>query len=148
MIPDFDENGNLPPGIYFCDWNDFKEKFGYNIRRQTLIRGIEEVLTQLKNAGCRTAYLNGSFVTIKLKPKDFDLCWDADDVVDIDYLRKNAPLILNFYNSNAQKNRYGGEIYPSDRPVNESVTSFEFFQQDREENRKGIIAINLLECDL
>lgn len=148
MIPDFDENGNLPPGIFFCDWDELIEKFGYNIRRQTLMRGMEEVLTQLKNAGCRTAYLNGSFVTIKSKPKDFDLCWDADDVVDIDYLRKNAPIILNFYNSNAQKTRYGGEIYPSDCPVNESVTSLEFFQRDREENRKGIIAINLLEWGL
>ena len=41
MIPDFDRNGNLPPGIYFCNWNEIKERFGYNIRRQTLIRGIE-----------------------------------------------------------------------------------------------------------
>ena len=94
MIPDFDRNGNLPPGIYFCNWNEFKERFGYNIRRQTLIRGIEEVLTQLKNAGCRTAYLNGSLVTIKSKPKDFDLCWDGNGVVDIDYLIKNAPVML------------------------------------------------------
>jgi hypothetical protein len=29
MIPDFDENGNLPAGVHFCDWEEFKEKFGY-----------------------------------------------------------------------------------------------------------------------
>ncbi len=29
MIPDFDENGNLPPGVHFCDWSEFKERFGY-----------------------------------------------------------------------------------------------------------------------
>ena len=88
---------------------------------------MEEVLYQLKKAGCRTVYVNGSFVTIKAKPKDFDLCWDAEDVIDIEYLRNNAPLILNFYISIAQKNRYGGEIYPSEQPVNESTTSFDFF---------------------
>ncbi len=44
--------------------------------------------------------------------------------------------------------KYGGEIYPSDQLVDESIMSIEFFQQDREQNRKGIIAINLLEWDL
>lgn len=42
MIPEFDENGNLPPGIHFCSWSEFKEKFGYNTRRNTLISGIED----------------------------------------------------------------------------------------------------------
>ncbi len=144
MIPEFDENGNLPPGVYFCDWAEFKEQFGYNLRRRTLIIGLEEVLAHLKAARCRTVYINGSFVTSELTPKDFDMCWDRDDV-DIDYLRQNARLILNIYNSAAQKARYGGEIYPSDQPVDESTMTIEFFQSDREQNRKGIIAINLLE---
>jgi len=143
MIPDFDENGNLPPGVHFCDWHEFKERFVYNIRRSTLSSGIEEVLTQLKTAGCRTAYINGSFVTIKSKPKDFDLCWDVEDV-DLRYLRTNAPQILNFYQSETQKAKYGGEIYPSDQPVDESTITLEFFQHDRQQNRKGIIAIDLL----
>ncbi len=30
MIPEFDENGNLPPGVNFCEWEDFKDKFGTN----------------------------------------------------------------------------------------------------------------------
>jgi hypothetical protein len=146
MIPEFDENGNLPPGVYFCDWDELKQRFGYNIRRRNLINGIEEVLTFLKAARCRTAYLNGSFVTSKSNPQDFDMCWDSDDV-DIDYLRKNARLLLSFYNSTAQKARYGGEIYPSDQPVDESIISIEFFQRDRQQNRKGIIAINLWEWE-
>ncbi|MBD2196182.1 MULTISPECIES: DUF6932 family protein [Calothrix] len=146
MIPEFDENGNLPPGVHFCNWNELKERFGYNLRRRNLINGIEEVLTLLKAARCRTAYLNGSFVTSKLNPQDFDMCWDRDDV-DVEYLKKNARLLLNFYNSAAQKARYGGEIYPSDQPVDESIMSIEFFQRDRQQNQKGIIAINLWEWE-
>ena len=71
-------------------------------------------MEQLKAAGCRTIYINGSFVTTKAEPGDFDACWDKDDV-DIDYLRKNAPTL-----------------------------SIDFFQRDREQNPKGIIAIDLL----
>ncbi|BAY62507.1 hypothetical protein NIES22_25810 [Calothrix brevissima NIES-22] len=146
MIPEFDEHGNLPPGVHFCDRNELKERFGYNLRRRNLINGIEEVLTLLKAARCRTAYLNGSFVTSKLNPQDFDMCWDRDDV-DVEYLKRNARLLLNFYNSAAQKARYGGEIYPSDQPVDESIMSIEFFQRDRQQNQKGIIAINLWEWE-
>jgi hypothetical protein len=146
MIPGFDENGNLPPGIHFCDWSEFQERFGYNLRRLNLINGIEEVLILLKEAGCRVAYLNGSFVTSKTNPQDFDMCYDSDNV-NIDYLRKNGHILLNCYNSAAQKVRYGGEIYPSEQPVDESTMSIEFFQRDRLQNKKGIIAIDLWEWE-
>ncbi|MDF5720895.1 MAG: hypothetical protein PUP91_10520 [Rhizonema sp. PD37] len=100
-------------------------------------------MAQLKAAGCRRAYINGSFVTHKLVPEDFDMCWDRDDV-DINCLRQKAPIILNFYEKETQKAKYKGEIYPSDQPIDESTMSIDFFQRDREQNRKGIIAIDLL----
>ncbi len=36
VIPEFDENGNLAPGVHFCEWNEFKQRFGTNITRQRL----------------------------------------------------------------------------------------------------------------
>ena len=147
MIPEFNENGNLPPGVHFCDdWEEFKERFGYTPKRTQMILSMEDAIASLKAAGCRTFYINGSFVTSKLDPRDFDCCWDRDDT-DIDYLRKTAPIILKFHDSAAQKNKYKGEIYPSEQSVNESTISIEFFQRDRDQNRKGIIAINLLEWE-
>lgn len=142
MIPDFDDNGNLPPGVHYCYWHEFKERFGYTRDRRRMIEGMEEIMRELKTAGCRTFYLNGSFVTSNPFPNDFDCCWDKD-YVNINYLRVNAPLILKFYDSTAQKAKYGGEIYQSDQPVDESTNSIEFFQRDRELNKKGIIAIDL-----
>lgn len=146
MIPDFSENGNLPPGIHYCYWDEFREKFGYTRDRRKMIESMEDIMRQLKAAGCRTFYINGSFVTSNQFPNDFDCCWDRDDV-NINYLRINAPLILKFYDSPAQKAKYGGEIYQSDQPVDESTNSIEFFQRDRELNKKGIIAIDLGEWE-
>ncbi len=144
MIPDFDDNGNLPPGIHYCFWDEFKERFGYTDKRLEMIGGMEAVMIEFKSAGCRTFYVNGSFVTSEAKPRDFDCCWD-NDAVDIEYLKKNAPLILKYYDSAAQKAKYKGEIYQSDQAVDESTSSIEFFQRDRELNKKGIIAIELRE---
>lgn len=99
MIPEFDENGNLPPGVHFCDWDEFKERFGYTFKRSEMIRGMEIAMAELKAAGCRIFYVNGSFVTSEQKPKDFDACWEPD-AVDIDYLRQNSPtLFVKFYKS-------------------------------------------------
>lgn len=145
MIPKFNENGNLPPGVHFCDWSEFKERFGYTTKRRQMIQGLEVAMAQLKAGGCRTIYINGSFVTSEPKPNDFDACWDRDDV-DIDYIINNAPTLLNLANKRAaQKAKYKGEIFPSDQPVDDDGTmSIDFFQSDRKQNKKGIIAIDLL----
>ncbi|RUT08231.1 hypothetical protein DSM106972_013990 [Dulcicalothrix desertica PCC 7102] len=102
MIPDFDENGNLPPGVHFCEWDEFVDRFGYNDGRALLITGLQMAMEQLQAAGCRTIYLNGSFVTIKPDPVDFDACYDRE-TVDFNYLRMYAPRLLNFYDRAGQK---------------------------------------------
>lgn len=144
VIPNFDENGNLPPGVYFCEWEEFKERFGNSFKRERMINGLELAMTQLKAAGCRIIYINGSFVTSEPSPNDFDACYD-NDTVYLDYLRKNAPRLINSFDRQAQKSKYKGEIFRSDEPVGDlGLDSFEFFQRDRMQNRKGIIAIDLV----
>lgn len=63
----------------------------------------------------------------------------------MDYLRKNAPGLLNHYDRQTQKAKYRGDIFRSDEPVGDlGIDSFEFFQRDRNLNKKGIIAIDLM----
>jgi hypothetical protein len=143
-IPEFDEYGNLPPGVHFCEWDEFVKRFGMPFKRQKMIDGLKLAMTQLKAAGCRTIYIDGSFVTIESDPNDFDACYDRE-AVDLEYLRVNAPLLFDHNNRNAQKSKYKGEIFPSDEPVgNYGNYSFDFFQKDRQGNKKGIIALDLM----
>jgi hypothetical protein len=109
-----------------------------------MIAGLETAMAQLKAAACRTIYINGSFVTSEPNPKDFDACWDSEDV-DFSLLQRIAPTLLNYDDKRmAQKARYRGEIFQSDQPVDDEGTmSIDFFQRDRLENRKGIISIDL-----
>lgn len=104
--------------------------------------GFRAALENLKNAGCRTVYLDGSFVTIKAIPNDYDACWDEDgvDPVLLD------PVLLTFGAGRAaQKARYMGELFPASIIANSGGLSFlDFFQTDKETgNPKGIIAIDL-----
>ena len=86
------------------------ERFGWNERRRRLIDGLGDVVTALAEAGCRRLWLNGSFVTAKDERGDFDACWDQTDV-DLDLL---DPVLLDFSDGRrAQKNRFGGELFPT-----------------------------------
>lgn len=104
--------------------------------------GLRAALENLKGAGCRTVYLDGSFVTIKVTPNDYDACWDEDGVDP--YLLD--PVLLTFEAGRAaQKAKYMGELFPASVTANAGGFSFlDFFQTDKETgDPKGIVAIDL-----
>jgi hypothetical protein len=98
----------------------------------------------LKQAGCHTIYIDGSYATNKEFPGDFDVCWKDDDV-DLELLRKLDSVFFNFSEKRAaQKAKYGGELFlASTIADNRGQTFLEFFQQDRDGNPKGIVKIHL-----
>jgi len=145
VIPEFDENGNLPPPNNFCEWEEFKERFSTTVPRQRLLKGLLRVMMKLKAAGCRIIYIDGSFVTSKEKPKDYDACWE-DDGITLGDLKSVDPVLYNFARGRTQQKRlYRGEIFPASYPADEAGKNYlDFFQFDTRTNvRKGIIAIDL-----
>ena len=76
MIPAFDGNGLLPAGVYWASWYELFARFGTSNWRLRLAAGIRGAVEDLKNAGCLTVYVNGSFVTNKEVPNYFDACWE------------------------------------------------------------------------
>lgn len=123
-------------------WNEIETRFGGTEGRDALLHGLRAALESLAAAGCRTAYINGSFVTEKEEPQDFDACWDAAGV-DPDRL---DPALLDFANRRAaQKQRFGGELFPADFAAEPAGMRFlDYFQRDRETgDAKGIVAIDL-----
>jgi hypothetical protein len=57
--------------------------------------GFKEAVKALRKAGCRKVFLDGSFITEKPIPGDFDVCWDCTEVDDskllnlTDFLRQS-----------------------------------------------------------
>lgn len=107
-----------------------------------MLRGIEAVLRLFREAGGRTFYLDGSFVTAKDDPADWDGCWEIGDV-DLDAL---DPIFFTFDRGRAvQKAEYLGEFFPADMPTGVSAKTFlDFFQTDKQTGRaKGIVAVDI-----
>ncbi|MYL65985.1 hypothetical protein GLW07_21845 [Bacillus hwajinpoensis] len=138
----FNKYGRLKPGVYFLEWDDFKRKFGTTSHRKRLISGLKTAVLQLKSAGCQTVYIDGSFVTTKVVPNDFDACWDATGVNPF----LLDPIFRDFSNGRrAQKTKYKGELFPANNIADDKGTVFlDFFQTDKSNGeQKGIIAIDL-----
>ena len=104
--------------------------------------GLRAALENLKDAGSRTVYLNGSFATSKDLPNDYDACWEETGVEPSTL----DPVLLTFDPGRAiQKAKYMGELFPASIIAGTDGLSFlEFFQTDKDTGRpKGIIAIDL-----
>jgi hypothetical protein len=142
MIPDFDEQGNLPPGVHDADSiQELNQKFGQNEHRKKLIEGLIRVLKNLQAAGCEEAFVNGSFATNKDHPKDYDGCWNKRGV---DIKKLDPLLLMDDQKRSGQKAKYFGEFFIADSKANSAGDVFlNFFQADRDGVKKGIIRIDL-----
>lgn len=132
----------LPPGIHLATLAEVEQTFTYNPRRRALFAGLVDAASHLALVGCRRILLDGSYVSAKATPGDYDACWDPDSVD----LNKLDIVFDDFDNGRAnQKARFGGEFFPSTLVEAASGAAFaEFFQIDRfTGRRKGILAIAL-----
>jgi hypothetical protein len=133
-------SGRLLDGEYEVDWQELVERFGWNTRRRQLLDGLQEAIELLGAAGCRRLWLDGSFVTAKEEPGDFDACWDPAGV-DLDAL---DPIFLDFRQGRAaQKTRFGGELLPNVTEAGSGLSFSEFFRNERDTGRKGIVVLTI-----
>lgn len=132
----------LPPGIHMADLTTVKRHLASSKWRQKLFNGLVEACRVLSRAGSQRLYLDGSFVTPKPIPNDYDVCWDLNGV----NLRLVDLVFFDFSNGRAaQKAKFGGEFFPSTHiAADADVTFLEFFQIDTGSGKqKGIIGVDL-----
>ena len=141
MIPPFDdETGLLPAGEHYADWGEITDRFGWNAHRRHILKGLLRLVTALRDGGCRLCLLDGSFVTRKELPSDFDAACDYNDMEPLALLRLRLTA-----SSEIMKAEYRGEVFPCNEtvPSDGRYTFREYFQRDDDDTPKGIIAVNL-----
>ncbi len=129
----------LPPGIHEATFAEVQNCFAYNRHRRCLFDGLISAAKSLKSAGCRRIYLDGSYVSSKPHPSDYDGCWHPADV----RLNELDPVLLDFENGRQkQKLKYKGEFFPYVQVNEPNGTFVDFFQVEKiTGDRKGILLI-------
>jgi hypothetical protein len=145
VIPDFEPSGLLPAGIHWTNWSEIEKRFGTNRHRKRLLTGLERGAAQLKRANCSALYINGSFVTAKTTPDDYDVCYEMAGI-------RTALLdrvLLDFSSAGrlVQKAKYYGEFFSAYSPAEGPPFSrvfLNYFQQDSDTGeQKGILGLKL-----
>jgi len=142
MIPDFTPGGELPPGEHTATLNQLEHRYATTPVRRTQYEGLVRACRALTAAGATTVWVNGSYITTKPEPGDYDATFDVDGL-DWIALGLSEPELLDFdAPRTTQKRVYGGELVPN---VPGGVDFVDFFQHNRDGDRKGIIRIDLTE---
>lgn len=109
-IPNFNQHGVLPEGIYVCTLKEIRERFcsiDDKEIRCTLFKKLESYVKELKkyNIPCELI-VDGSFVTNKIEPSDIDLLiavpfdWEPKECENDCFMLINDDYVKIKYNFN------------------------------------------------
>lgn len=85
MIPPFNEDGYLPPGIHSATLYEIAERFGMESElRRVQMESVRWLVEIAQRAGVSRIILNGSFVTDQYEPNDVDCVLLTGDSFPVD----------------------------------------------------------------
>jgi hypothetical protein len=138
VMPQFDEHGNLEPGIWDATIKELGERLAQTPHRKKLFNALAAVLDILRDANCSEAHLDGSFITTASEPGDYDLCYEPTGMVPTEAWQQLLGLTAA-----DRKKKHLGDIFIHMPEPPFFTNLIEFWQTDREGNPKGIIRIGL-----
>jgi hypothetical protein len=144
MIPGFNEDGNLPEGIYSAGEEEFLDRFAtHSSRRKWLGERLEEVLTLAKSTGkLDRIFVWGSFVTAKESPNDIDMLL----LMAEDFQLENAPEESKvLFDYTTARLRFHVDIFWSKASIGEDTLSLwlDTYQMGKDFRRRGIVEVRL-----
>lgn len=158
MIPEFDNNGNLPAGLINPKLEEFEERFVDNFQdsttRQEIFNGYIRYNGKLDTIKLATIqWVNGSYTTSKVNPGDIDFVTHID-AIKLDRSREVKGPFAKLTDKSRAKSEcrcdvYFIVVYPPENPelyesTKEDIEYWsKWFAHDRENNPKGMIEFNL-----
>lgn len=85
MIPQFQDDGLLPPGIYQANLEELAKRFGIQSEiRKVQVESLRWLVDLAVRAGALRLVVNGSFVTSEEEPNDVDCVLLIDETFPVD----------------------------------------------------------------
>jgi hypothetical protein len=142
-IPDFREDGWLPVGHHTATWEEVSERFDGTAggRRAILTERLLKLRDDLRACGVSgIIVLDGSYISAKLEPGDFDLLLIAP--ADIQVRKDTNPSLADILDAEASEQRGYSLFYiPDDSPMQEMLRGLWDFS--KEGVPKGIVEVAL-----
>lgn len=135
--------GLLPPGEHPASLAELEAVFCFNYRRRQIFSGLTFVVEKLHEKRVERIWIDGSFVTMKERPKDVDVIYEPRSGSQTDTWG-----LLSFARHNDLKELHRVDLwpYPSPQPIpgnpGQYQTILDFFKQSRDGQCKGVVILN------
>ena len=144
-LPEFNANGDLPPGVHRASWTEVMGRFGGGFgQREVCTRRLAHIYELARRTACLQRFvIFGSYVTAKANPNDVDVILIMDDAFRLD----NCPMESRaLFDHAVAQARYGASVFWI-RPallIGETVEQFiEYWQIKRGGGQRGIVDVIL-----
>ncbi|MBI2480216.1 MAG: hypothetical protein HYV60_16765 [Planctomycetia bacterium] len=142
-LPEFNDAGDLPPGVHEASLVDAVSRFGNNSDRRRLIaRRLERIHQNASQTGFLARFVVfGSFVTNKLEPNDVDVFMIMDDNFEMHSL-VGEPRLL-FADHGTAQDHFGASVFWMRRmaAIGGEQAAIEDWQIKRDGTERGIVEI-------
>jgi len=140
--PDFNENGDLPPGIHQATLAEVINHFGQGTpQRQIMARRLEHIYTLAASTGHLARFvIFGSFITAKPDPGDVDIFLLMENTFDVSQVSGEAALIFDHV---VTQNYEGASIFWIRRlaALEGEEATVAYWQLKRDGSQRGIIEV-------
>ena len=140
--PEFDDNGDLPPGIHQATLAEVLQHFGTGtLRRRVVARRLERIFNLARVAGHVARFvIFGSFVTAKPDPNDVDIFMLMDNEFDSNGVAGEAAII---FDHTAAQNVEGASVFWIRRmaAIGGEQAALAHWQIKRDKTERGIVEV-------
>jgi len=144
MIPPFDADGDLPPGVHEAVWLEFKERFcnfARSDQRVTLCQRIEQMVDEARASQVvERIIFGGSFVTSEAEPNDFDCVIVLEPKVQYEGLQPFQRWVAD---AREASRRYRADAFVVRANQSTLPVYLDFLAINRDGKRVGLVEVRL-----
>jgi len=144
MIPEFNEDGNLPAGIYRTGEEEFLSRFATgSARRKWLGERLREIFLLAKSTGkLERVLVWGSFVSAKESPNDIDILLLMSKDFQLENVSEECKNLFDYVRSRV---RFHADIFWSKASIGEDTLRLwlDIYQTAKDFKRRGIVEVRV-----
>lgn len=141
-LPEFNTDGDLPPGVYAVTLSEALARFGQGHAQRRVVAGRLTRIYQMAVATGRLVrfVVFGSFVTAKTQPRDVDIVLIMEDGFDVTDVPEDVAVLFRHEDADAQ---LGASVFWTTRSgaFGGEQAMVEYWQIRREGGLRGILDV-------
>ena len=142
MLPEFDQNGNLPEGIYHATAAEVISRLATgSARRRWLGERLRNLFELVKATGkLERIILWGSFVTSKESPNDLDVLLVMTEDFDLEQLPGDCRVLFDYAQA---KIRFNADVFWTKVSIGQETLDLwlDTYQLGKDLKRRGIVEV-------